>query len=79
MSLIGETKLGILLRIREEPAHGYDMAKELEISSGYVYQHLQELQDEGMIEVHEDETEGRQRTTYQLTENGELLLEALGE
>ncbi|WP_312909953.1 helix-turn-helix transcriptional regulator [Natronosalvus caseinilyticus] len=55
------------------------MAKELEISSGYVYQHLQELQDEGMIEVHEDETEGRQRTTYQLTENGELLLEALGE
>ncbi|RQG88845.1 ArsR family transcriptional regulator [Natrarchaeobius halalkaliphilus] len=79
MSLIGETKQSILLRLREEPAHGYDLAKELDISSGYVYQHLQELQDEGMIEVYEDETEGRQRTSYHLTENGELLLKALGE
>lgn len=78
MSLIGETKRDILLRLREDPAHGYDLANGLDISSGYVYQHLKELQEEGMIEVYEDETEGRQRTTYQLTENGQLLLEALG-
>jgi len=79
MSLIGDTKLNILLRLREEPTHGYELANELDISSGYVYQHLEELQEEGMIEVAESETEGRQRTFYCLTANGELLLEALGE
>lgn len=79
MSLIGDTKLDILLRLREEPTHGYTLAKELEISSGYVYKHLEELQDAGMIDVHESESEGRKRTTYRLTENGELLLKALGE
>lgn len=79
MSLIGDTKRGILLRLREDPTHGYALAKELEISSGYVYKHLEELQDQGMIEVKEAESEGRGRTTYRLTENGELLLEALGQ
>jgi len=79
MSLISDTKRRILLRLREEPTHGYQLSQELEISSGYVYRHLEELQDEDMIEVHEDETEGRERTFYRLTENGELLLEALGE
>lgn len=79
MSLIGDTKRNILLRLRKEPTHGYTLAKELDISSGYVYKHLEELQDAGMIEVHKTESEGRQRTTYQLTENGELLLQALGE
>lgn len=79
MSLIGDTKRRILLRIRDEPTHGYDLAQELDISSGYVYRHLEELQEEGMIEVLEREEEGRQRTFYGLTENGELLLEALGE
>jgi DNA-binding PadR family transcriptional regulator len=79
MSLIGETKLQILLRLREEPTHGYALADELDISSGYVYRHLEELEDEGMVEVHEQETEGRQRKSYCLTENGELLLEALDE
>lgn len=79
MGLIGDTKRRLLLRLREEPAHGYELADELDISKGYVYRHLDELEEEGMIEVYESETEGRQRTTYQLTENGELLLEALGE
>lgn len=77
MSLIGDTKLDLLLHLRQEPAHGYELATELEISKGYVYQHLNELQEAGMIEVYEDESEGRQRTSYELTENGELLLEAL--
>ena len=79
MSLIGDTKRDILLRLRDEPTHGYTLATELDISKGYVYRHLEELQDAGMIEVHESESEGRKRTTYQLTENGELLLQALGE
>jgi len=79
MSLIGDTKRDILLRLWEEPTHGYSLATELDISSGYVYKHLEELRDEGMIEVHENESEGRGRTTYRLTENGELLLKALNE
>lgn len=79
MSLIGETKLNILLRLREEPTHGYELADELGISKGYVYQHLDELQEAGMIEVQEREEGGRQRKFYGLTENGKLLLEALGE
>ncbi|PSQ18562.1 transcriptional regulator [Halobacteriales archaeon QS_8_69_26] len=79
MSLIRDTKRDILLRLRDEPTHGYTLAKELEISSGYVYKHLEELQDAGMIEVENQETDGRQRTTYRLTENGKLLLKALGE
>jgi len=79
MSLIGDTKRRILLSLRKEPTHGYDLSQELSISSGYVYRHLKELQEEGMIEVHEDENEGRERTFYRLTENGKLLLEALGE
>ena len=79
MSLIGDTKLNILLRLRESASTGYALSQELEISSGYVYQHLDELQEEGMIEVEENESEGRQRTFYRLTENGELLLEALDE
>lgn len=79
MSLISETKLHILLRRHEEPTHGYDLADELGISKGYVYRHLEELQDAGMIEVHEEETEGRKRKFYRLTENGEMLLKALGE
>jgi hypothetical protein len=38
----------------------------------------EELQESGIIAAEEGETEGRQRTFYRLTENGEMLLEALG-
>lgn len=79
MSLIGDTKLRILLRLRDEPTHGYELANELDISSGYVYKHLEELQEAGIIAILESEDEGRQRVIYELTENGELLLKALGE
>lgn len=79
MSLIGDTKLHILLRLREEPSTGYTLSQELDISSGYIYQHLNELQSANMIEVHESENKGRQRTFYRLTDNGQLLLKALEE
>lgn len=79
MSLIGDTKRDILVQLREKPTHGYELANETGVTKGNIYQHLEELQEAGMIEVAESETEGRQRTFYRLTENGELLLEALGE
>jgi len=68
-----------LVSLRDETSHGYELADELDLSKGYIYQHLEELREAGMIEVAENETESRQRTFYRLTENGELLLEALGE
>lgn len=76
MALIGETKLKILRRLQNETLHGYALAEELDLSHGYIYTHLGELQDEGMIEVVE-EHDGKK--LYQLTENGEYLLKAFDE
>lgn len=76
MSLIGETKLNILLTLREESSYGYDLQGELGLNRGTVYVHLKELREAGMIEVDwiEDDTK-----YYCLTDNGEQLLDALGE
>jgi len=77
MSLIGETKLGILRELEDSPAHGYAVAEALDISSGGVYNHLSDLQDEGMIEIDRESEGGRGQKYYRLTESGRLLLEAL--
>lgn len=79
MGLIGSTKLRILKDLQNGPSHGYAIADRLDISKGGVYTHLEELEKEGMIAVTDQEEEGRQQKYYELTENGELLLEALGE
>lgn len=71
--LIGETKLKILRLLRSEPLHGYAIAEKLNLSHGYIYTHLGELTDAGMIEVAE-ERDGRK--IYQLTQNGEYLVKA---
>lgn len=74
MSLVGQTKRKILREFSEQPSHGYELAEKLDISHGYVYTHLSELRDEGMIELQKEENG---KKVYQLTENGELLLQAL--
>lgn len=79
MSLIGETKLRIIRELTNGPSHGYAIADRLEMSHGGIYTHLKELQEEGMIEVEEEQEEGRGKKIYELTENGQLLLRALGE
>ena len=58
----------------DEPAHGYLLAEKLDLSHGYIYTHLKELRDEGMIEIVE-ERDGKK--VYGLTQNGEYLLMAL--
>jgi DNA-binding PadR family transcriptional regulator len=78
MSLIGETKMDILRELKNGQAHGYAIAEEIGVSSGGIYTHLNELESEGMITVVEQREEGRKQKYYELTENGELLLEALG-
>ena len=76
MSLIGEAKLNILLTLREGPSYGYELQDELGLNRGTVYVHLDELREAGVIEVDriEDDTK-----YYRLTDNGEQLLDALGE
>lgn len=71
--LIGETKLQILRHLRSEPLHGYALAEELDLSHGYVYTHLKELREAGMIEVLEEPGD---KKVYHLTQNGEYLVKA---
>ncbi|GAB3328327.1 PadR family transcriptional regulator [Haloplanus salinarum] len=82
MGLVDERKVQVLVYIREnEPVTGYAIASDKEndinYTQSYIYDVLGELESEGMIEVADRESEGRQRTFYRLTENGNLLLEAL--
>jgi DNA-binding PadR family transcriptional regulator len=81
MALVDERKIEVLLYIHDHgPLTGYSIATsgEIDYSKGYIYDVLDELSEEDMIEVAERETEGRKRIQYQLTENGRLLLKALG-
>jgi len=82
MALVDERKIHVLIHIYEHgPVTGYGIAtsddENVEYTKGYIYDVLDELETEGMIEVADRESEGRQRVTYQLTENGKLLLRAL--
>lgn len=65
-------KLRLLALLADDPGHGYELAKELELHGSTVYEHLHDLEDEHYIESRED---GR-RIVYSLTEKGELILEA---
>lgn len=57
----GEVRLALLSLIDEAPAHGYELMKRLEersggmyqASAGTVYPVLQQLEDEGLVEVRE--------------------------
>jgi DNA-binding PadR family transcriptional regulator len=79
MSLVGETKVSILLELADGPKHGYQIADDLDISKGGVYNHLQDLEGEGMVTLLEEQEGGRGQKTYKITENGRLLLKALDE
>lgn len=76
MSIVGETKLGILKNLYQGPSHGYDIAEAVNTSHGGIYTHLQELEDADLIEMFKEEED---KKIYRLTENGEMLLKALGE
>ncbi|MGQ4557514.1 ArsR family transcriptional regulator [Halobellus sp. GM3] len=71
--LISNTKLRILRQLRTEPLHGYALAAKLDLSHGYIYTHLRELRDAGMIEI-AAERDGKK--IYQLSENGQYLVKA---
>jgi DNA-binding PadR family transcriptional regulator len=70
----GAIRTAILVSLKDEPAHGYEVMRRLEEMSGglwrpspgSVYPHLQMLEDEGLVQS--SETEGSR--TYTLTETG---------
>ena len=78
----GEVRLALLSLLEDEPAHGYELMKRLEersgglyrASAGTVYPVLQQLEDEGLVEILEENG----KKVYHLTEMGreELLLHA---
>lgn len=67
-----DAKRRILSQLDEEPAHGYILAKELSVQGSTMYEHLEELEEAGYVESFED---GRRRV-YELTQKGQLILEA---
>jgi DNA-binding PadR family transcriptional regulator len=75
----GAIRTAILLALREEPAHGYEVMRRLEEMSGglwrpspgSVYPHLQMLEDEGL--VRSSDVDGSR--TYALTDGGQAEAE----
>jgi len=70
----GAIRTAILVALREEPAHGYEVMRRLEEMSGglwrpspgSIYPHLQMLEDEGLVQS--SEVDGSR--TYSLTDAG---------
>jgi DNA-binding PadR family transcriptional regulator len=70
----GDIRKAILVALRDEPAHGYEVMRRLEAMSGglwrpspgSVYPHLQMLEDEGMVQSAEKDG----TRTFTLTEAG---------
>lgn len=76
----GDVRRAILIALREEPAHGYEVMRRLEEMSrgmwqpspGSIYPHLQMLEDEGM--VRSEEKDGTR--VFRLTDAGRAEAEA---
>lgn len=67
-----EPKLRVLDLLGDDPKHGYELAKDLDLHGSTVYEHLHDLAEENYIEGEDDD----RRVVYSLTEKGELILEA---
>jgi len=76
-------ELLILARLREGPAHGYEIALAIErdsrgafsVQHGTLYPILHRLEGDGLIQGHWEREGGRRRKTYDLTEDGREHLE----
>lgn len=75
MSLIGKTKMNLLRSLRQSPKHGYQLHKELDITTSTVYRHLNELEDAGVAAA--TDSSDQDRIEYALTDKGEQLLALL--
>jgi DNA-binding PadR family transcriptional regulator len=74
----------LLLVLRDGSTHGYELADNLaemlpseRIDMGNLYRMLRALEAEGIVDSKwEDDLPGRNRRTYRLTGQGEMLLDA---
>lgn len=73
MELIGSTKKRILLKIAENPSHGYKLALNLTLPLSTVYGHLHDLEELGLIE----RTTKDRQIVYHLTDKGRVFVEVL--
>jgi len=79
VSLIGESKFQILRLLNESPSHGYEMHKKMGVTTSTIYQHLEELEEAGMVESKSVEGDTRTRTEYHITDKGSQLIDLLSE
>lgn len=79
MSLIGDTKLEILEILAEEPTHGYALHQQLGVTTSTIYQHLDELNEAGMVSEQKLAGQSDNRVLYSLTSDGERLRGLLSE
>jgi PadR family transcriptional regulator PadR len=73
----------VLLLLREQPAHGYDLLEQLpeltgeRVDMGNLYRFLRLLEAEGIVSSKwEEELPGPSKRTYTLTDEGRALLDA---
>lgn len=71
--------MDILRRLSRSPSHGYRLHKEVGVATSTIYDHLDQLEDAGMIESNRVEGDERDKTEYRMTEKGRALLELLDE
>jgi PadR family transcriptional regulator PadR len=74
----------LLLLLRDAPSHGYDLADGLaelapddRVDLGNLYRLLRDLEAEGLVTSRwRDDLPGRTKRTYELTDEGEAVLDA---
>ena len=80
--LKGSTKMLILEMVKDENMYGYQMIKKLkeksnnvfEFKEGTLYPILHSLEEEGLISSYWDDTTGKKRKYYAITEKGKKQL-----
>lgn len=72
----------VLLMLRDEPTHGYDLADRLsefggaDVDYGNLYRLLRVLEEEGVVDsVWDDDAPGRAKRMYEITDEGRRLLD----
>jgi len=73
MPLIGRTKRQILTILVRRPLHGYALSRQLRLPLSTVYEHLYDLEREGMVAA---QWSGRRRV-WALTPKGKSLAKLL--
>ena len=79
MSLVGETKMDILRLLEKSPSHGYALHKKIGVTTSTIYQHLDELEEAGMVASTPIEGDTRDRTEYHITDDGRQLVALLSD